>query len=95
MKPSVLQFNALGRPTTIPIISGHIALLVQGHKKEIVRIELLSPDEYGPELHHATNQELLRSDVEKFWNSLDTSALSHDRDWIIDCPQDLFQKATF
>ena len=95
MKPSVIEFNGLGEPTNLPVTSGHIAILVQGEKREVVRIELLAPDEFGPRLHHATNQALLAEDVERFWGSLDASELTDERDWIIDCPKDISQKAMF
>lgn len=95
MKPVIIEFNGLGRPTTLPIESGHVAILVQNGKREVVRIELLSPDDYGPRFHHATNQPALAADVEQFWSSLDTRELVIDRDWVIDCPKHISQKAKF
>lgn len=95
MKLSVISFNGLGAPSPAHIATGHIAILVQGRKKEVVRIELLSPEEYGPHLHHATNQEKLNDDMEKFWKSLDVLHLERGRDWIVDCPPAIAAKATF
>ena len=70
-------------------------ILFQGDKKEVVRIEIVPPDEYGPRLHHATNQEELRREVSSYWQALDVGGLSGDRDWVIECPSAIAQKAVF
>jgi hypothetical protein len=95
MKPSLISFNGSGQPSPRHIASGHVALLVQGEKKEVVRIELLPPDDFGPRLDHAVNQEALRKAVETFWRSLDVSGLTPDRDWMLDCPRAVAEKAIF
>src|SRR5262245_36376579 len=95
MKPVVIKFNGLGQLTTLSVVTGHVAILVHGGKKEVVCIELLSPDDYGPRLHHAINQVSLASDVELFWSLLDKRELAEDRDWIIDCPQHISRNARF
>ena len=95
MKPSVINFNGLGHPSAKHIASGHVAILVQGETKEVVRIDLLPPEEFGPRLHHATNQDALKEAVERYWQSLDVSSLASDRDWVIDCPKAIAEKAAF
>jgi hypothetical protein len=95
MKPSVISFNGLGKPRQPHVSSGHIAILVQGEKKEVVRIELLPAEEFGPRLDHAKNQEALIQEIEHYLSSLDVSELTTDRDWIIDCPTAVAAKAVF
>lgn len=95
MKPSIISFDGMGRPSPKHLATGHVAILVQGGKKEVVRVELLPADHYGPQLHHATNQAELTDDLERFWRTLDVSELTDDRHWTIDCPGAIAQKATF
>lgn len=95
MKPSVISFNGLGAPSPAHITTGHVAILVRDGKKEVVRIELLPPEEYGPRLHHATNQEQLSEEVERFWRTLDVMHLEGERDWLVDCPEAIAAIATF
>jgi len=95
MKPTVIEFNGLGQPIGLPIRSGHVALLVQGERKEIVRIESLPPESRGPCLRHASNPEELREDIARFWASLDVSELVDTRQWVIDCPAEISRRAVF
>lgn len=96
MKPTVIEFNGLGQPIGLPIRSGHVALLIQGERKEVVRIESLPPESRGPCLRHASNSEELREDIARFWASLDVSdLLAEPRQWVIDCPPEISRRAVF
>lgn len=95
IKPTVIEFNGLGQPIGLTIRSGHVALLIQGELKEVVRIESLPPESRGPCLRHASNPEELREDIARFWASLDVSELVATRQWVIDCPAELSSRAIF
>ena len=95
MKPIIISFDGSGQPRQKHVATGHIAVLVQGGDRSVVQIELLSPNEYGPVLHHAVNNVDLQMNLESFWRSLDVSELTSDRDWLIECPAHLIQTANF
>ena len=80
MKPQVIEFNGLGRPNPPGIAKGHVAILVRRQTSEVVRIELLPPEDFGPVLHAARNQGELRKEVEAWPETLDPRELTANRD---------------
>lgn len=90
----VLEFNGLGQPKNQKVASGTVALLWQEGAVSIVRIKILPPDQYGPELVHATNEDELRGSAELAVKQ-GTTKLDISRHWVFRAPLEIAEKACF
>jgi hypothetical protein len=90
----VLEFNGLGQPKNQMVASGTVALLWEEGAVSIVRINILPPDQYGPELDHATNEAELRGGAELAVKQ-GTTKLDISRHWVFRAPLEIAEKARF
>lgn len=90
-----VEFNGLGQPQDAVTRDGDVLILVQGRDVSIVRLEILSPDEFGPSLDHALNERELESEAFSLVAKLDPSLLCGDRHYTLRCPPDLAARAHF
>ena len=86
INPTIIKFNGSGQPINPDVKSGSCALLLQDGEIELVKILLLPPDEFGPELIHADNVGELRKDIIQYLETLDISKLTGDKHWLLKCP---------
>lgn len=91
----VVRFNGLGRADDQTIVTGSVLLLVQGGNVEVVRVQLLPENDYGPELTHASNQASLRDDAVNAIRRHNPELLASDRAWTLTCPVSLAKRAQF
>lgn len=90
----IIEFNGLGEPSPV-VPNGAILLLVQGDELSIVRLEIVPPDQYGPELDHALNSDDLASSARAAVQRVFPEGLPNDRHWLLECPAELAQRAIF
>jgi hypothetical protein len=91
----IIEFNGLGQPRLNHITTGTIALLIQQERIGIVRSELLTPEEYGPALHHAVNNSELQLEVHQTFANVYPSGLPSESHWLLECPVAIAGKAKF
>ena len=91
-----IEFNALGQPVEPDVPSGATLLMVQGRRVSVVRLELLPPDEYGPSLDPALNDEELAEEALRAVERARPECLGDtSRDWVLECPPSLAARARF
>ncbi len=91
----VIDFDGHGQPRVAGVVSGQVLILLQGNAVSIVRLRILSPKEYGPELEHATNDLDLVEEARAAIQSAFPRGLPTDRHWTLECPADLAARAEF
>jgi hypothetical protein len=91
----IIEFDGYGRPKIPDVSTGTIALLLQEDELSIVRIELLPPDEYGPSLDHAINNDELVAEAWIAVRHAFPKGLSKERHWVLSCPPDIARRARF
>lgn len=91
----IINFNGLGQPTEKGVVQGDILILYANEKASVVKLNMLPPNEYGPELIHAKNSEKFKSElldrIRKQYPDLD----SNERHWILECPNDIKNQVEF
>jgi hypothetical protein len=89
-----VTFNGLGQP--MPAVeSGAILILLQGGKTRIVAAELLPPDDFGPSLIHALNEQDLVADALELLRAHRPDAFHGGRAFTFVCPSELAARARF
>jgi len=91
----VVQFNGLGQPDDPDVGTGTVLVLVQGDHVSVVRVRLLPPDEFGPELTHALNDAVLEPLVRSAVRTAYPEWLDSERHWLLACPADIAEIARF
>jgi hypothetical protein len=91
----IIEFNGLGQPCDPRFGSGTIALLVQGARVSVVRVEVLPPDSYGPSLEHALNEMELVHAASQTVHDAFPRGLDASRHWLLVCPPEIAVRARF
>lgn len=90
-----IEFDGDGRPKVPGIVTGTVLLLVQNERVVVVRLELLPPDELGPSLEHALNEAEIADDAIRAVREVRPDCMSSARDWVLECPPDIAERARF
>ena len=92
----IVKFNGCGQPELLGINDGDILILFTHDSAEVVKLKLLPPDNYGPELTRAKNWKELESAALWLIKSNHPDYLKQtERHWVFECPEELALKAEF
>ena len=91
----IIEFNGLGKPMQPDICTGKVLILLQQEHCEIVKLEILPPEEFGPCLHPAKNTEELKGQALALIRKIHPNCIESERHWIFECPDDISIKAVF
>lgn len=91
----IINFNGLGKPKMKGVEQGDILILYAHKRASVVKLNILPPEKYGPELIHAKNSNKFESDlldrIAKKYPDLN----SYERHWILECPNDIKVQVEF
>ena len=90
-----VNFDGYGQPTDDRTSDGDVLILVQGRSVSVVRLTILAPTEFGPELEHAINDSELEKDVFSLVAKAHPIYLKGDRDFTLRCPKQIARRAKF
>lgn len=90
-----IQFDGNGAPKDEITQSGDIAILIQDGNVTIVRVHLLPPEEFGPELIHAENQADLHDCARSAISKIHPNLLKTENHSVVSCPATIASKAQF
>ena len=90
-----VSFDGNGQPKDSETRDGDILILVQGRSVSVVRLALLPPEDFGPELEHALNNSELESEVFSLVVREEPRLLRGDRDFTLRCPEQIAKRAKF
>ena len=91
----LVRFDGNGQPDDVRVKTGSVLLLVQDGQVAVVLLEVLQPQEFGPTLHHAVNQDVLAADALRVVRGWRPDLLESDRAWTTTCPDSLAARAVF
>ncbi|PKL77350.1 MAG: hypothetical protein CVV27_05780, partial [Candidatus Melainabacteria bacterium HGW-Melainabacteria-1] len=85
----VIHFNGYGQPRNPEHGTGTIALLIQYRQVDVVRVELLGPNENGPALEHALNGAELKPRVNDYISKIFPQGLKKNITCVLVCPPEI------
>ncbi|WGO98151.1 hypothetical protein QFX18_19270 [Saccharophagus degradans] len=92
----IVEFNGFGAPKLEGVKDGDILVLFKPQESiEIVKLKILPPNEYGPELTHAENSPEFESELKKIIEIDHPQLENTDRHWVLTCPENIIRKVKF
>ena len=91
----LVRFDGNGQLDDVRVKTGSVLLLVQDGQVSVVLLEVLQPEELGPTLHPAVNQDALAADALRVVRGWRPDLLESDRAWTTTCPDSLAARAVF
>ena len=92
----IVEFNGLGQPSLEEVKDGDVLVLYKPKGSvEVVKLKILPPEDYGPELTHARNDNELDNELKSLIESLHPQLLLSGRQWILTCPTSIADRAVF
>jgi len=96
IKMKIVEFNGLGQPSLEDVKDGDVLVLYKPQESvEVVKLKILPPDDYGPELTHAKNENELGPELKSLVESFHPQLVLSDRHWILTCPESIADRAVF
>lgn len=94
-KMKVIRFNGLGLPDDKSVTTGDILIIVTHDSAEVVMLEILPPEDFGPCLTPAKNWKALEKEAFAEVKNNFPECLQSAKHWVFQCPQDIINKAVF
>ncbi len=91
----IVEFNGLGEPNVDGIEDGQILIRFQHDCTEVVKLHLVPPEEYGPELLMASNWKVLEQQAYSEITRNHPECIDSDRHWVFECPEYISERAIF
>jgi hypothetical protein len=92
----IVEFNGLGQPSLEDVKDGDVLVLYKPQESvEVVKLKILPPDDYGPELTHAKNENELGPELKSLVESFHPQLVLSDRHWTLTCPESIADRAVF
>jgi hypothetical protein len=91
----IVEFNGLGQPMLGNVKSGDVLVVFNGEATQIVKLKILPPEEYGPELTPAENWAQIESELEILVRANFPHCMGQERHWVFTCPESIRIKAIF
>ena len=91
----IVNFNGLEQPLDDKTASGDILLLISDGTVSVVRLAILPPDDFGPELTPATNNPDLAAEALALVKREVPTLLEDGDGYTLSCPPSLAAKARF
>ena len=92
----IVEFNGIGVPLHQGVEDGDVLILYKPNESiEVVKLKILPPDDFGPELTHAKNIAEFKIELMNLLLQTHPKLRESDRDWVLTCPPEYVQRAIF